>query len=41
MTKQKFQDIQAAIIDLDDTMLNTAPDFLAAINRMLAASLHH
>lgn len=30
----KFQNIQAAIIDLDGTMLNTAPDFLVAINRM-------
>ncbi|GGX26602.1 phosphoglycolate phosphatase [Undibacterium macrobrachii] len=34
MIKQKFQNIQAAIIDLDGTMLNTAPDFLVAINRM-------
>lgn len=33
---QKFADIQAAIIDLDGTMLNTAPDFLVAINRMRA-----
>ncbi len=32
----KFQKIQAAIIDLDGTMLNTAPDFLVAINRMRA-----
>lgn len=36
MTKQKFQNIQAAIIDLDGTMLDTAPDFLVAINRMRA-----
>ncbi len=28
--------IQAAIIDLDGTMLDTAPDFLVAINRMRA-----
>jgi phosphoglycolate phosphatase-like HAD superfamily hydrolase len=40
MTKQKFQDTQAAIIDLDGTMLDTAPDFLVAINRMRAASRH-
>lgn len=32
----KFQNIQAAIIDLDGTMLDTAPDFLVAINRMRA-----
>jgi len=31
-----FQNIQAAIIDLDGTMLDTAPDFLVAINRMRA-----
>lgn len=31
-----FSDIQAAIIDLDGTMLDTAPDFLVAINRMRA-----
>ncbi|MBR7748256.1 phosphoglycolate phosphatase [Undibacterium baiyunense] len=35
----KFQNIQAAIIDLDGTMLNTAPDFLVAINRMRAEFL--
>ncbi|CAN5875108.1 phosphoglycolate phosphatase [soil metagenome] len=29
-----FSDIQAVIIDLDGTMLDTAPDFLVAINRM-------
>jgi phosphoglycolate phosphatase len=28
--------IKAAIIDLDGTMLDTAPDFLLAINRMRA-----
>lgn len=32
----KFKHIQAAIIDLDGTMLDTAPDFLVAINRMRA-----
>ncbi|MBC3833604.1 phosphoglycolate phosphatase [Undibacterium amnicola] len=32
----KFQNIQAAIVDLDGTMLDTAPDFLVAINRMRA-----
>ncbi len=31
-----FSDIQALIIDLDGTMLDTAPDFLLAINRMRA-----
>lgn len=31
-----FSDIQAVIIDLDGTMLDTAPDFLIAINRMRA-----
>nr|WP_315486850.1 phosphoglycolate phosphatase [uncultured Undibacterium sp.] len=31
-----FENIQAAIIDLDGTMLDTAPDFLVAINRMRA-----
>lgn len=31
-----FADIKAVIIDLDGTMLNTAPDFHAAINRMRA-----
>ena len=31
-----FFDIQAVIIDLDGTMLDTAPDFLLAINRMRA-----
>ncbi|MFC5398408.1 phosphoglycolate phosphatase [Undibacterium jejuense] len=31
-----FSDIQALIIDLDGTMLDTAPDFLMAINRMRA-----
>ena len=31
-----FSKIQAAIIDLDGTMLDTAPDFLVAINRMRA-----
>jgi len=30
----KFDTIQAAIIDLDGTMLDTAPDFLVAINHM-------
>lgn len=30
----KFSLIQAAIIDLDGTMLDTAPDFLVAINAM-------
>ncbi|MFZ6849739.1 phosphoglycolate phosphatase [Undibacterium sp. RuRC25W] len=29
-----FTDIRAVIIDLDGTMLDTAPDFLLAINRM-------
>lgn len=29
-----FRDIRAAIIDLDGTMLDTAPDFRVAINRM-------
>ncbi len=29
-----LNNIKAAIIDLDGTMLNTAPDFLVAINRM-------
>lgn len=32
----RVQNIQAAIIDLDGTMLDTAPDFLVAINRMRA-----
>ena len=31
-----FKNIQAVIIDLDGTMLDTAPDFLVAINRMRA-----
>ncbi|WP_025917019.1 phosphoglycolate phosphatase [Herminiimonas sp. CN] len=31
-----FGDIRAAIIDLDGTMLDTAPDFHVAINRMRA-----
>jgi phosphoglycolate phosphatase len=31
-----LQTIKAAIIDLDGTMLDTAPDFLVAINRMRA-----
>ncbi|MDO8654100.1 MAG: phosphoglycolate phosphatase [Undibacterium sp.] len=31
-----FTDIQAVIIDLDGTMLDTAPDFLVAINGMRA-----
>ncbi|WP_394781824.1 phosphoglycolate phosphatase [Undibacterium sp.] len=31
-----FTPIKAAIIDLDGTMLDTAPDFLVAINRMRA-----
>lgn len=31
-----FTDIQAVIIDLDGTMLDTAPDFLIAVNRMRA-----
>ena len=31
-----FANIKAVIIDLDGTMLNTAPDFHAAINRMRA-----
>ncbi|MFZ6649429.1 phosphoglycolate phosphatase [Undibacterium sp. TJN25] len=31
-----FTHIKAAIIDLDGTMLDTAPDFLVAINRMRA-----
>lgn len=30
----KFKNIRAVIIDLDGTMLHTAPDFLVAINRM-------
>lgn len=30
----KFKNISAVIIDLDGTMLHTAPDFLVAINRM-------
>lgn len=30
----KFNHIRAVIIDLDGTMLHTAPDFLVAINRM-------
>lgn len=30
----KLRDIRAAIIDLDGTMLDTAPDFLHAVNRM-------
>jgi phosphoglycolate phosphatase len=30
----KLSDIRALIIDLDGTMLDTAPDFLVAINRM-------
>jgi phosphoglycolate phosphatase len=29
-----FRGIRAAIIDLDGTMLDTAPDFLVAVNRM-------
>jgi phosphoglycolate phosphatase len=29
-----FKNINAVIIDLDGTMLDTAPDFLVAINRM-------
>ncbi|HEY4317010.1 MAG TPA: phosphoglycolate phosphatase [Herbaspirillum sp.] len=31
-----FANVQAVIVDLDGTMLNTAPDFHAAINRMRA-----
>ena len=31
-----FKNIQAVIIDLDGTMVDTAPDFLFAINRMRA-----
>jgi phosphoglycolate phosphatase len=31
-----LQDVRAAIIDLDGTMLDTAPDFQVAINRMRA-----
>ena len=32
--KNSFQGIRAAIIDLDGTMVDTAPDFQVAINRM-------
>jgi phosphoglycolate phosphatase len=32
----RFSGIRAAIIDLDGTMLDTAPDFLVAVNRMRA-----
>lgn len=32
----RFSEIRALIIDLDGTMLDTAPDFLVAINRMRA-----
>lgn len=32
----KFNDIRAVIIDLDGTMVHTAPDFHVAINRMRA-----
>ena len=32
----KFQTIRAVIIDLDGTMIDTAPDFLITINRMRA-----
>lgn len=35
-TSSLFGDIRAAIIDLDGTMLDTAPDFHVAINRMRA-----
>jgi phosphoglycolate phosphatase len=34
--KTMFSNIKAAIIDLDGTMVNTAPDFHEAINRMRA-----
>lgn len=36
MSSAKFSNIQAVIIDLDGTMLDTAPDFLVAINAMRA-----
>jgi phosphoglycolate phosphatase-like HAD superfamily hydrolase len=36
----KFQNIQVDIIDLDGTLLETAPDFLVAINHMRTASLY-
>ena len=32
--KDSFKDIRAAIVDLDGTMVDTAPDFQVAINRM-------
>lgn len=32
--KMKFSGIRAAIIDLDGTMVHTAPDFQVAVNRM-------
>lgn len=32
----QFQHIKAIIMDLDGTMIDTAPDFLVAVNRMLS-----
>lgn len=33
---KQFQHIKAIIVDLDGTMIDTAPDFLVAVNRMLS-----
>nr|WP_315486853.1 hypothetical protein [uncultured Undibacterium sp.] len=36
----KFQNSQVDIIDLDGTLLDTAPDFLVDLNHMRTASLY-